>query len=161
MDYYVLGATVASNLPWDSATFTSEHVGPDPKLNERNESEDYFSPCQVQVPLNSHAKVHHKAPVSSSITDTHKRNRLPGLQGVQADQRQSDSSATATWSSAPAAGAWGAVLAAPFFAPELPKLPQLINWRHDDPCKQNWTSWSCCLGRNPLCLTASHYQATS
>lgn len=84
----------------ETATFTSEHVGPDPKLNERNESEDYFSPCQVQVPLNSHAKVHHKALASASITDTHKRNRLPGLQGVQADQRQSDSSAAATWSSA-------------------------------------------------------------
>jgi len=124
MDYYVLGATVVSNLPWDSATHTSEHTGPNPKLNGGKESEDYFSPCQVQVPLNGHIKDHHKALVSSSITHTHKCKRPPGLWGVQADRRWSeeDSSATATWSSAltgsapavEAAGARGAIWAAPF-----------------------------------------------
>ena len=168
MDYYVLGATVASNLPWDSVARTSEHTGPNPKLNARNESEDYFSPCQVQVPLNSHIKVHYKALVSVSITDIHKCKRPPGLQGVWADWRRSeeDRSATATWSSAltgatpsaEAPGAQGAMLVAPFFASEPPKLPQLINWRHDDPCKQNWTSRSlCCLGRNSPCVIASYY----
>lgn len=98
-----------------TATLTSEHMGPHPKLNWRNQSEDYFSPCQIEVPFSSHAP---QSFVSASITDTHKCKWPPGLWGARADWRwpEEDSSATATYAPAltGAARAWGVMLVPPF-----------------------------------------------
>lgn len=69
----------------ETATCTSAHTGPDPKLNGRNESEDCFSPCQLHVPLTSHAKWHHKALVCPT-SETLKCERSPGQRGVCASR---------------------------------------------------------------------------
>lgn len=110
MDYYVVGATVAINSPWDSATHALERAGPDPKLNGRNESEDYFCPCRLRAPLTSHAKRHHTALVSPSVRDTQTPETAWSARSwSRRSPPEADRSATDTQSSALAGAAplWG------------------------------------------------------
>lgn len=166
MNYYVLDETVASNLCWDSATYTSEHKGPDPKLNGRNESENCFFPHQEQLSSNIHLEVHHKPVVSAPFTDTRKHKTAPGLWGVWARGRCSEDDAQL-------------LLHGPVSPQEMPqqwelwmlcqhllvciRTTQATTADKMEPqrsCKQKWSlQSSCCLGRNSLCLGGHSIQA--
>lgn len=155
INYYVLDETVACNLYLRLYHLYASDTSPDPKLSGRNKSENFFFPHQVQLSSNIHLREHHKPLVSASITDTQaQESTLPVGRLSTGEVLRGWCSAPAPWSSVPtgaALGALNAVPAPPCLHQSPPQLPQLITWRHNNPCKQ-----SCCLSRSSLC-SVGHY----